>query len=50
MQKNVYSPNNSVCVHAENNVHANFCPIVCVYIRKCAANIVEKYERRLVVG
>ena len=25
-------------------------PIVCVYTRKCAANIVEKYERSLVVG
>ena len=25
-------------------------PIVCVYTHKCAANIVEKYERSLVVG
>ena len=25
-------------------------PIVCVYTRKCAANIAEKYERSLVVG
>ena len=25
-------------------------PIVCVYTCRCAANIVEKYERGLVVG